>query len=211
MFEVFEEVRVGVYRRSAAEVKPEETGAAQMVTHGVRVEGPLQIRGMINFSRISLSCVLCNIMNSIPSKKYYAVCVICTLISYMHGICRWSYDKMYFIQSVHAYCLEYYMLQCNVLDLTPFMVWQMKWKQCKPWFWFWSLGHYLIGFSKVNTFSLNIGFKCKITLFIFNGKTAELNEVMSQQYRILWFTQLQLHPLLMYTTVEKFVISRILF
>ncbi|XP_056121291.1 ATP-binding cassette sub-family D member 1 [Rhinichthys klamathensis goyatoka] len=47
MFEVFEEVRVGVYRRSATEVKPEETGAAQMVTHGTRVEGPLQIRGQV--------------------------------------------------------------------------------------------------------------------------------------------------------------------
>ncbi|XP_051758809.1 ATP-binding cassette sub-family D member 1 [Ctenopharyngodon idella] len=47
MFEVFEDVRVGVYRRSATEVKPEETGAAQNVTHGMRVEGPLQIRGQV--------------------------------------------------------------------------------------------------------------------------------------------------------------------
>ncbi|XP_067250511.1 ATP-binding cassette sub-family D member 1 isoform X2 [Chanodichthys erythropterus] len=47
MFEVFEDVRVGVYRRSATEVKPEDTGAAQKVTHGMRVEGPLQIRGQV--------------------------------------------------------------------------------------------------------------------------------------------------------------------
>ncbi|KAL0187182.1 hypothetical protein M9458_018852, partial [Cirrhinus mrigala] len=43
MFEVFEDVRVGVYRRSATEVKPEETGAARKIKHGMRVEGPLQI------------------------------------------------------------------------------------------------------------------------------------------------------------------------
>lgn len=47
MFEVFEDVRDGVYRRSTTEVKPEETGAAQKVTHGMRVEGPLQIRGQV--------------------------------------------------------------------------------------------------------------------------------------------------------------------
>ncbi|KAK9971017.1 hypothetical protein ABG768_026913 [Culter alburnus] len=47
MFEVFEDVRVGVYRRSATEVKPEDTGEAQKVTHGMRVEGPLQIRGQV--------------------------------------------------------------------------------------------------------------------------------------------------------------------
>lgn len=47
MFEVFEDVRDGVYRRSTNEVKPEETGAAQKVTHGMRVEGPLQIRGQV--------------------------------------------------------------------------------------------------------------------------------------------------------------------
>lgn len=44
---MFEDVRVGVYRRSATEVKPEDTGEAQKVTHGMRVEGPLQIRGLI--------------------------------------------------------------------------------------------------------------------------------------------------------------------
>ncbi|XP_048065094.1 ATP-binding cassette sub-family D member 1 [Megalobrama amblycephala] len=47
MFEVFEDVRVGVYRRSATEVKPEDTVASQKVTHGMRVEGPLQIRGQV--------------------------------------------------------------------------------------------------------------------------------------------------------------------
>uniref|UniRef100_A0A671KSR9 ATP-binding cassette sub-family D member 1-like n=1 Tax=Sinocyclocheilus anshuiensis TaxID=1608454 RepID=A0A671KSR9_9TELE len=47
MFEVFEDVRVGVYRRSASEVKPEETGAAGKIKHGMRVEGPLQIRGEV--------------------------------------------------------------------------------------------------------------------------------------------------------------------
>lgn len=59
---MFEDVRVGVYRRSATEVKPEETGAAQNVTHGMRVEGPLQIRGLIKFSRICFSCVSCNMI-----------------------------------------------------------------------------------------------------------------------------------------------------
>ncbi|XP_051950743.1 ATP-binding cassette sub-family D member 1-like [Xyrauchen texanus] len=47
MFEVFEDVRVGVYRRSAIGVNPEVTGAAQEVQHGMRVEGPLQIRGQV--------------------------------------------------------------------------------------------------------------------------------------------------------------------
>lgn len=47
MFEVFEDVRVGVFRRSASEVKPEETGAAGKIKHGMRVEGPLQIRGKV--------------------------------------------------------------------------------------------------------------------------------------------------------------------
>ncbi|XP_051964931.1 ATP-binding cassette sub-family D member 1 [Xyrauchen texanus] len=47
MFKVFEDVRVGVYRRSAVEVKPEEMGDAQEVKHGMRVEGPLQIRGLV--------------------------------------------------------------------------------------------------------------------------------------------------------------------
>ncbi|XP_043092549.1 ATP-binding cassette sub-family D member 1-like isoform X1 [Puntigrus tetrazona] len=47
MFEVFEDVRVGVYRRSALEVKPEETGATGKIKHGMRVEGPLQIRGKV--------------------------------------------------------------------------------------------------------------------------------------------------------------------
>lgn len=46
MFAVFEDVRVGVYRRSAAEIKPETSGA-QEVKHGVRVEGALQIRGQV--------------------------------------------------------------------------------------------------------------------------------------------------------------------
>ncbi|KAL1270297.1 hypothetical protein QQF64_032586 [Cirrhinus molitorella] len=47
MFEVFEDVRAGVYRRSATEAKPEETGAARKIKHGMRVEGLLQIRGKV--------------------------------------------------------------------------------------------------------------------------------------------------------------------
>lgn len=42
---MFEDVRVGVYRRSAEEVKPEMIDGDQEVKHGMRVEGPLQIRG----------------------------------------------------------------------------------------------------------------------------------------------------------------------
>ncbi|KTG46645.1 hypothetical protein cypCar_00009525, partial [Cyprinus carpio] len=47
MFEVFEDVRAGMYRRSLSELKPEETGAARKIKHGMRVEGPLQIRGNV--------------------------------------------------------------------------------------------------------------------------------------------------------------------
>uniref|UniRef100_A0A671L1Z9 Coiled-coil domain-containing protein 120-like n=1 Tax=Sinocyclocheilus anshuiensis TaxID=1608454 RepID=A0A671L1Z9_9TELE len=47
MFEVFEDVHAGMYRRSASEVKSEETGAARKIKHGMRVEGPLQIRGNV--------------------------------------------------------------------------------------------------------------------------------------------------------------------
>ncbi|RXN10312.1 ATP-binding cassette sub-family D member 1-like protein [Labeo rohita] len=47
MFEVFEDVRDGVYRRSATEVKPEETGTTRKIKHGMRVEGPLQIGGKV--------------------------------------------------------------------------------------------------------------------------------------------------------------------
>ncbi|XP_056628389.1 ATP-binding cassette sub-family D member 1 [Triplophysa dalaica] len=47
MFTVFEDVRVGVYRRSAEEVTPETTKGDQEVKHGMRVEGPLQIRGHV--------------------------------------------------------------------------------------------------------------------------------------------------------------------
>lgn len=54
MFTVFEDVRVGVYRRSAEELKPEKTKGDQEVKHGIRVEGPLQIRGTTRVRNTSL-------------------------------------------------------------------------------------------------------------------------------------------------------------
>ncbi|KAJ8017303.1 hypothetical protein DPEC_G00016440 [Dallia pectoralis] len=50
MFSVFEDVRVGVYRRSAAEMEEGEAepgGANQVVQHGMRVEGPIVMRGQV--------------------------------------------------------------------------------------------------------------------------------------------------------------------
>ncbi|XP_076860148.1 ATP-binding cassette sub-family D member 1 [Brachyhypopomus gauderio] len=48
MFEVFEDVCVGVYRRSAQELQGGEAGGgAQEVKHGMRVEGPLCITGQV--------------------------------------------------------------------------------------------------------------------------------------------------------------------
>ncbi|XP_030640076.1 ATP-binding cassette sub-family D member 1 isoform X2 [Chanos chanos] len=46
MFEVFEDVRAGVYKRSAG-AQSGESGGMKVVKHGMRVEGPLQIRGQV--------------------------------------------------------------------------------------------------------------------------------------------------------------------
>lgn len=46
MCAVFEDVRAGVYRRSAGEQDGGTPGgASRVVQHGMRIEGPLQIRG----------------------------------------------------------------------------------------------------------------------------------------------------------------------
>lgn len=46
MFEVFEEVHVGVYRRSVVESDGREMqGGSGEVKHGMRLEGPLHIKG----------------------------------------------------------------------------------------------------------------------------------------------------------------------
>ncbi|KAL7884628.1 hypothetical protein AOLI_G00073980 [Acnodon oligacanthus] len=48
MFDVFEEVRSGVFRRSVEEVQGETArGGSREVKHGMRVEGPLLIRGQV--------------------------------------------------------------------------------------------------------------------------------------------------------------------
>ncbi|XP_066499683.1 ATP-binding cassette sub-family D member 1 isoform X1 [Hoplias malabaricus] len=48
MFDVFEEVRIGVYRRSVEETQGKGTrGGSREVKHGMRVEGPLHIRGQV--------------------------------------------------------------------------------------------------------------------------------------------------------------------
>lgn len=48
MFEVFEEVRVGVFRRSVEEGQSKGTrGGSREVKHGMRVEGPLLIKGEV--------------------------------------------------------------------------------------------------------------------------------------------------------------------
>uniref|UniRef100_A0A8C1W2A0 ATP-binding cassette, sub-family D (ALD), member 1 n=1 Tax=Cyprinus carpio TaxID=7962 RepID=A0A8C1W2A0_CYPCA len=56
VFEVFEDVRAGMYRRSLSELKPEETGAARKIKHGMRVEGPLQIRGNVIDVQQGIKC-----------------------------------------------------------------------------------------------------------------------------------------------------------
>lgn len=46
MFDVFEEVHVGVYRRSVEDPQgTENRGDSREVKHGMRLEGPLHIRG----------------------------------------------------------------------------------------------------------------------------------------------------------------------
>uniref|UniRef100_A0A6Q2Y5U5 ABC transmembrane type-1 domain-containing protein n=1 Tax=Esox lucius TaxID=8010 RepID=A0A6Q2Y5U5_ESOLU len=50
MFSVFEDVRAGVYRRSAVEqegAEAESGGGKQVVQHGMRVEGPIMMRGQV--------------------------------------------------------------------------------------------------------------------------------------------------------------------
>lgn len=50
MFDVFEEVRVGVYRRSVEDQQgAENRGGSCEVKHGMRLEGSLQIRGVFCF------------------------------------------------------------------------------------------------------------------------------------------------------------------
>ncbi|XP_069040052.1 ATP-binding cassette sub-family D member 1 [Lepisosteus oculatus] len=46
MFAVFEDVRAGVYRRSAGG-DGGEGGAAKVIRHGVRIEGPLEVKGKV--------------------------------------------------------------------------------------------------------------------------------------------------------------------
>ncbi|KAJ8393495.1 hypothetical protein AAFF_G00059680 [Aldrovandia affinis] len=55
MFSVFEDVRRGVYRRSAGE-EPGQAGAEQLVRHGMRIEGPLEIRGQVIDVEQEISC-----------------------------------------------------------------------------------------------------------------------------------------------------------
>lgn len=50
MFDVFEEVHVGVYRRSVEDPQgTENRGGSREVKHGMRLEGPLHIRGEVLF------------------------------------------------------------------------------------------------------------------------------------------------------------------
>lgn len=50
MFDVFEEVRVGVYRRSVEDPQGTENGGGSCeVKHGMRLEGPLHIIGEFCF------------------------------------------------------------------------------------------------------------------------------------------------------------------
>ncbi|XP_035236772.1 ATP-binding cassette sub-family D member 1 [Anguilla anguilla] len=55
MFAVFEDVRVGVYRRSAAQ-DGGAGGTSREVQHGMRMEGPLEIRGQVIDVEHEISC-----------------------------------------------------------------------------------------------------------------------------------------------------------
>ncbi|KAG7472670.1 hypothetical protein MATL_G00111390 [Megalops atlanticus] len=55
MFSVFEDVRAGVYRRSV-EAESGEAGSAQLMQHGTRIEGPLEIRGQVIDVEQGISC-----------------------------------------------------------------------------------------------------------------------------------------------------------
>lgn len=65
MFDVFEEVRDGVYRRSVEDPQgTEKHGGSGEVKHGMRLEGPLHIRGKF--------CVI-HRFNSYPMFKWYII------------------------------------------------------------------------------------------------------------------------------------------
>ncbi|XP_048872657.1 ATP-binding cassette sub-family D member 1 [Brienomyrus brachyistius] len=55
MFSVFEDVRMGVYRRSGGE-DGFQAGAKQLVQHGMRMEGPVDIRGQVIDVEQGISC-----------------------------------------------------------------------------------------------------------------------------------------------------------
>lgn len=88
---MFEDVRVGVYRRSASEVKPEETGAPGKIKHGMRVEGPLQIRGLIKFILICFSCILC---------KFHSYCWNSELFTAPESMYTLDSIEMFFMQGI---------------------------------------------------------------------------------------------------------------
>ncbi|CAB1330358.1 unnamed protein product [Coregonus sp. 'balchen'] len=56
MFSVFEDVREGVFRRSAEGGEGETGGGTQVVQHGTRVEGPIMIRGQVIDVEKGISC-----------------------------------------------------------------------------------------------------------------------------------------------------------
>lgn len=55
MFAVFDDMRSGVYKRSAG-VQDKEAGASRVVQHGMRMEGPLEIRGQVIDVEQEISC-----------------------------------------------------------------------------------------------------------------------------------------------------------
>uniref|UniRef100_A0A673XBX7 ATP-binding cassette, sub-family D (ALD), member 1 n=1 Tax=Salmo trutta TaxID=8032 RepID=A0A673XBX7_SALTR len=56
MFTVFEDVRAGVFRRSAGGGDEQTGGGTQLVQHGMRVEGPIMIRGQVIDVEKGISC-----------------------------------------------------------------------------------------------------------------------------------------------------------
>ncbi|XP_031650738.1 ATP-binding cassette sub-family D member 1 [Oncorhynchus kisutch] len=56
MFTVFEDVRAGVFRRSAEGGDEQTGGGTQLVQHGMRVEGPIMIRGQVIDVEKGISC-----------------------------------------------------------------------------------------------------------------------------------------------------------
>lgn len=70
MFDVFEEVRVGVYRRSVEDPQGTENhGGSREVKHGMRLEGHLHVRGefcfvgWFNFYLFIFSIQLADLLN----------------------------------------------------------------------------------------------------------------------------------------------------